>query len=142
MARGFRCNTQSESFWGSIVKGQTSFVDRCKEAVASVWQDVIVGGPRLGTISDPIHDLTLPARPDLGMLFTRSYCHLAPTAEPMLSLPVLPDIPTEVRVRDPKRHAVIYLTEEQAEAVKNALLEQYASHGEVREVPPLLKALM
>ena len=124
------------------MKEETSFVDRCKEAVASVWQDVIVGGPRLGMISDPLNDLTLPARADLGMLFTRSYCHLAPTAEPMLSVHILPEMPTEVRVRDPKSHAVVYLTEEQAQAVKSALLEQYSSHGEVREVPPLLKALM
>lgn len=124
------------------MNNQISFVDRCKEAVASAWQDVIVGGPRLGEISDPLGDLTLPARPDLGIVFTRSYAHLVQTIEPMLMSHFLTEAPTEVRVYDSKRRAVVYLTEDQAKAIRSALLEQYSSHGQVREIPALLRDLM
>ena len=119
-----------------------NFIEKCKEAAGSLWNDVIVGAPRLGEVSDPLAGLRLPARADLGVMFTRSYAHLSPTAEPMLSVCLLPDIPVEVRIRDPKRHGVVYLTEEQARSIKEALLEQYSSHGEVREIPPLLKSMM
>lgn len=124
------------------MKDQMSFIDRCKETLTSVWQEVIVGGPRLGMISDSVNDLTLPARPDLGMLFSRSHGHLFPTAEPMLTLRLFSEMLTEVRVRDPKRHAVIYLTDDQAQAIKSALLEQYSCYGQVREIPAPLKELM
>lgn len=132
---------QQEALEG-IVKVQMSLVDRCRETLTSVWQEITVGGPRLGVVSDPLSDLRLPARADLGILFTRSYSHLAPTAEPIMTLRFLPEMPTEVRVRDPKCHAVIYLTEEQAQALKSALIEQYSSYGQVREIPSLLKDLL